>query len=173
MKFLKTLALAAVAVAALARPATAQTLQDEIIRDLQTLAEKVVALAQAVPVSDYTHKVHPDVLSIGEEFMHIASSNFRFPEMLGEQAPEIPEDWARGNAEGIDQAAAAEALNASFSYLYDVVRGIDDLDAPVTVFGRQTDARGWLVVTTVHLHEHLGKLISASRSVGVVPPWSM
>jgi hypothetical protein len=28
------------------------------------------------------------------------------------------------------------------------------------------------VLTTTHLHEHLGQLIAYARSNGVVPPWS-
>ena len=56
-------------------------------------------------MANYSDRVHPDVRSIGEELMHVASTNFR-------------------------------------------------------------------IAMTGHLHKHLGKLISNSRSVGVVPPWS-
>ena len=63
-------------------------------------------------------------------------------------------------------------VNASFSHVSAAVERIDDLDAPLTVFGRQTNVRGFLVVMTSHLHEHLGQSVAYARANGVVPPWS-
>ena len=148
------------------------SLQDEVIVDLRTMHDKFSALAAAVPAARYTHRVHPDVRSIGEELMHVASANFRFPEMLGVEVPDVAPGWISGDAEALDQAAAVAALDASFEHMIAVVRDIGDLDRPMNVFGRPTNVRGFLTVMTGHLHEHLGKLISDTRAVGVVPPWS-
>ncbi len=172
MKWSQAPVLGAFALLLAASPATAQTLQDEIIADLRVMQEKIAGLADAVPLASYTHRVHPDVRSIGEEFMHVASANFRFPGMLGVDAPDVSPAWISGDAEGVEQAAAVAAVNASFEFMIDVVADIDDLSREMIVFGRPTDVAGFLVVMAGHLHEHLGKLISDSRSVGVVPPWS-
>jgi len=149
-----------------------RSLLDESVVDLRIMQEKFAGLAAAVPASDYTNRVHPDVRSIGEELMHVASANFRYPDMLGIQPPQVPQSWIAGDADGIDQATAIDAVNESFDFMVAVVESVDDLDREMLVFGRPTNVRGFLVVMSGHLHEHLGKLISDSRAVGVVPPWS-
>ncbi len=151
----------------------AQTLQEAVVSDVQGVAEKVVSLAQAIPQETYTWRPEEGVRSVGEVLMHITSANYRFPGIIGIRPPEgTPEAWVRGNAEGLTQEDAVEALNASFSYIYDVVRGIEDLDEPVRLFGRDTNVRGFLLTMTTHLHEHLGQLIAYARTNHVTPPWS-
>ncbi len=172
MKWSKALVLGEFVLLLAASPVTAQTLQDEIIGDLRVMQEKMAGLAEAVPGANYTDRVHPDVRSIGEEFMHVASANFRFPGMLGVDEPDVAPGWISGDAEGVEPATAVAAVNASFEFMIDAVADIDDLNREMTVFGRPTYVAVFLVVMTGHLHEHLGKLVSGSRSVGVVPPWT-
>jgi hypothetical protein len=42
----------------------------------------------------------------------------------------------------------------------------------LSVFGSSMTGLDLWVLTTTHLHEHLGQLIAYARSNGVVPPWS-
>jgi hypothetical protein len=46
------------------------------------------------------------------------------------------------------------------------------LDEAVQVLGQKNTNRGMWIMATVHLHEHLGQLISYARSNNVTPPWS-
>lgn len=173
MKALALLVALGVGVLAAAPSAEAQSLTEETIFDLQGVAEKMITLTGAVPESEFDWRPMEGVRSIGEVYMHVASANFRFPGMLGSEPPAgTPDAWIRGDAEGVDADTAARALTASFRYLIRVVNDIDDLDAPMDVFGRSTNVRGFLIVMTTHLHEHLGQSIAYARTRGIVPPWS-
>jgi uncharacterized damage-inducible protein DinB len=166
--------IAALALCALALPAAGQTLQEELIGDLENLRSKYVGLAEAVPESDYSWRPGEGVRSIVEVYMHAASANFRFPQMRDVQPPAgTSQAWIMGGVDGATRASVVEALNASFAHLTSFVEGVDDLDAPVTLFGRQTNVRGFLMLTQTHLHEHLGQSIAYARMRGVTPPWSM
>jgi len=171
MNPIRSLALGALVLAMTAVPASAQTMQEAVISNLETLRDKMVALAGAVPADKYDHKVHPDVRSVGEELMHIASSNYRWPGMIGVDAPDsAPEAWRSGTVEGPEQTQAA--LTASFDHLFGAIRGIEDINATATVMRREMNMTTYLLTMTTHLQEHLGKAISDARSAGVVPPWS-
>jgi len=164
------LALGVLALGLSAVPANAQTLQEAIVSNLETVRDKTVALAQVIPADKLSHKVHPDVRSLGEELMHIASSNFRYPTMIGVAPAMVSDAWLRGTVESPEQTVAA--LNASFDYLFAAIRGITDLNATATVMRREMSMNGYLITMVTHIHEHLGKSISDARSAGIVPPWS-
>ena len=151
-------------------PASAQTLQDAVVGNLETIRDKTMALARATPQEKLGHKVHPDVRSLGEELMHIASSNFRYPTMIGVAPADVPETWRSGTVESPEETA--RALEASFAYLSDAVRGITDLNATAEIRRREMTMNAYLIMMITHLHEHLGKSISDARSAGIVPPWS-
>jgi uncharacterized damage-inducible protein DinB len=173
MNTLKALALGAVAAGLIATPVAAQTQRQAVVNDLRGVHEKIVGLAQTVPVDKYTWRPGQGVRSIGDVYMHIASANFRFPGMVGMQPPAgTSPDWISGNAEGVTRETAVAALNASFEFLYSMIEDIDDLDAPVNLFGQDTNVRQFLVTTGTHLHEHLGQSIAYARTNGIVPPWS-
>jgi len=170
MKPSHPLALLALLSAVASAPASAQTLQEAVVSNLETVRDKTMALARAVPQDKLGHRVHPDVRSLGEELMHIASSNFRYPTMLGAAAADVPEAWRAGTVESPEETA--RALEASFEYLFGAVRGITDLNATVTMRRNEVTMNAYLVTMITHLHEHLGKSISDARSAGIVPPWS-
>lgn len=173
MKAWKPIAFAAVAAALVATPLRAQDMKQAIINDIEGVAEKIVGLAETVPVDKYTWRPADDVRSIGEVYMHFVSANYFFPTLIGFEAPaDTPAAWRSGNAENLTRAQAVEAINASFEHLYASIRQIDDLDAPVNLFGDQTNVRQYLVVMATHLHEHLGQSIAYARTNGIVPPWA-
>lgn len=175
MRVARMLALAVIGWVSLAGPVAAQTLQEEMIGDLEVLRDKFVGLAQAVPESSYTWRPGEGVRSVGEVYMHVVQANFGFPRMIGVAAPEgTASAWTTGDAQGLDRATAVAALNASFDHVVQAVRGItaERLEEKMQVFGRPTNVRGFLVVMETHLHEHLGQSIAYARTNGVVPPWS-
>jgi hypothetical protein len=65
-------------------------------------------------------------------------------------------------------------LDKSFAFLKKALTDTPDgkLDAPLDVFGQKTNLRSLWLMTTTHLHEHLGQLIAYARSNNVTPPWS-
>jgi uncharacterized damage-inducible protein DinB len=170
MKSSRTLPVALLLSVLAAVPVSAQTLQDAVIGNLETVRDKTMALARAIPQDKLGHKVHPDVRSLGEELMHIASSNFRYPTMIGVEVADVPEAWRAGTVESPEETA--RALDASFAYLFDAVRGITDLNATVNIRRRDMTMNAYLIMMITHVHEHLGKSISDARSAGIVPPWS-
>jgi hypothetical protein len=171
MRSTRSLVLGLLALGLTAVPSRAQTLQEAVISNLETVRDKMVAMAEAVPADEYGTKVHPDVRSFGDELMHVASSNYRWPGMIGVEAPaDVPEAWRRGTVESPEETA--KALNASFDFLFDAIRGIDDLNATATVMRREMSMNAYLLTMTTHLQEHLGKAITDCRAAGVVPPWS-
>jgi hypothetical protein len=46
------------------------------------------------------------------------------------------------------------------------------LGESVSMFGQQATVQSLWILTTTHLHEHLGQLIAYARTNDVVPPWS-
>jgi len=148
--------------------------------DLAVVEEKIASLARALPDSAWDWRPAPGVRSSEEVLEHVAYDNFYFPTALGIAPPpatgitddyETARDWAE---EPRDREAVLAALDASFAHLRSALRSPEalPLDAPVTLFGRSMDRRGYWILATTHLHEHLGQLIAYARTRGVVPPWS-
>jgi len=171
MKSIRILALGVFALGVLAIPAAAQSLQDGVIANLETLRDKSIMLAEAVPFSTYSHKVHPDIRSFGDEVTHIASSAFRHGNSFGAQSPDVPEAWLRGTI--VSQEATVNALRAGFDHLLAEIGNINDVNAMISGRGgRQSSVNATLVGIVSHLQEHLGKAITDARAAGIVPPWS-
>jgi len=176
MKILRRSLLGLAATAALALPASAQTLQSEMARDVREVGSKFVSLAEAVPESVYAWRPGEGVRSVSEVFMHIAAANLGLPSGLLGAAPPAgyAQDWFQG-AEGItDKAEVIRHLRVSFEHLASVLEGLSDqeLQEPVNVFGRDTNRVGAALLLETHTHEHLGQSIAYARTNGVVPPWS-
>jgi len=176
MKTLRRTLVAATALAAFALPASAQTLQSEMARDVREVGRKFVSLAEAVPESAYSWRPGEGVRSVSEVFMHVAAANLGLPANLLGVAPPAgyAQDWFQG-AEGItEKAEVVRHLRVSFQHLASVLEGMtdDDLQEAVNVFGRDTNRLGAALLLETHTHEHLGQSIAYARTNGVVPPWS-
>jgi hypothetical protein len=113
-------------------------------------------------------------------FLHIAADNYLLPALLGTSAPVetgITTDFKTAQAfekKVMARDAVLAELQKSFAFLKKSMSDTPDakLDAAVTVFGQKNTTRGMWILTTTHLHEHLGQLIAYARSNKVVPPWS-
>lgn len=149
----------------------------EVLADLADAESKVVGLAEAIPESAYDWRPMEGVRSVPEVFTHIIGMNYFFPTMLGAERPaDMPEEFRdRKTAASVrDKATLIRGLKASFAFERQVIENLPDsrLDESVTMFGRETTVRGFLLSWTADLHEHLGQLIAYARSNQVVPPWS-
>lgn len=135
-------------------------------------ATKFVALAEAMPATDYDWRPMDGVASVVEVYMHIARYNYMYLDQnLGVTAPMA---YADLEEDVTDKAEAVQILSASMDHVRSVVDGMSDadLEAPTRLYGR--DVAKWAVLfqLVAHMNEHLGQSIAYARMNGVVPPWS-
>lgn len=169
---------AADSAAAMGPPLSTSTVQAEMLADLGELRDKYLRLADAMPESAYGWRPEEGVRSVSEVYMHIVAANIGIVTSVLQVPPPTLADPAWydfQNAESItDKMTIGEALAASFDYVAEVVQGASDsrLQGAVDLFGRETSARGALLLVITHCHEHLGQSIAYARMNGVTPPWS-
>ena len=169
-------------------PAAAQTtegqapggLLGDLAKDVQQVEQKVMSLAKAMPDSTFGWRPAPGVRSTGEVFQHIAADNYFLPVLLDKAAPAetgITKDFKTAMAfekRPMDKAAVVAELEKSFAFLRSAMASTTEaqLNATVDMFGQKNTGRGVWLLTSGHLHEHLGQLIAYARSNKVTPPWS-
>ena len=151
-------------------------LRDQYIVDLDTLHAKIVALAIAIPEEKYSWRPMPNVRSISEVLMHVATEWYYWmPRSVGgtEPADFGPPRETTQKLEAISRKSEVlDQLAKSWAHGRAQVASVD----AATLTGKY---KPWNV-TLSHaafnmsgdLHEHLGQLIAYARSVGVKPPWS-
>jgi uncharacterized damage-inducible protein DinB len=162
-------------------PAPQAGIRAELIRDVEMLEEKYVALAEAM-AGKYDYRPAEGVRSAGEVFMHVAGANFLLPTMVGVSAPEsmkagsMEEMMAsmRTLEQMTDEAEMRKELAHAFTHARHAIAQVPDetLDEMVQVFGSSVSKRAALTMLVTHMHEHLGQSIAYARGAGVVPPWS-
>ena len=151
----------------------------DLIANIKSTEEKLVALAEAMPADMYGWAPSVDVRTFSETLIHVAGANFFIPMALG-AAPaegldsgENPmEVMQRMEAEITAKDEVLAKTKESFAYLYEALPTIADLDEKVALFGPPSSKRSYQMILQGHAHEHLGQSIAYARSVGVTPPWS-
>jgi hypothetical protein len=153
----------------------------ELMKDVSDLQGKMVGLAMAVPVAKYDWRPGTGVRSIGEVFLHVAGDNYVMPFAVGVQpdpATGIKMDDFKTigvfEKQKLERDAMVAAMEKSFAHLLKAMSDTPDakLDDHIKFFGMDMTVRQMWVMTTTHLHEHLGQSIAYARSNDVVPPWS-
>lgn len=156
-------------------------LMADLMRDVEQVQTKVLGLAEAIPEGAWSWRPGEGVRSVGEVFLHIAADNYFIPTAAGAMPPAATGikagDYASVQAyEGrkLDKAATVAEVKASFEHLSQVMHQVDEaaMDEQIQMFGQSFTRRQMWVLTTTHLHEHLGQMIAYARSNAVVPPWS-
>ncbi len=145
--------------------------QNEMLVWYDDAANKLVQLAEAIPAEQYSWRPMEGVRSVGEVVGHVTGGSYFLMGMAGAKAPEgAQQDFEHMTS----KADLIRALQQSIEFTRAAMRGMTaaDLDAPATIFGRQTTKREVCLLTLSHTHEHLGQLIAYARSNHVVPPWS-
>lgn len=153
----------------------------DLLYDVNTVEEKLLGLAEAMPAESYAWRPGEGVRSTAEVFIHVAADNWLLPAFAGRAAPAEtgirPDSYEtvrayEGRTMSRDEILAA--LRASFDHVKTAMAGTSAarLDEQVDVFGNPMTVRRLWVMTTTHLHEHLGQMIAYARSNDVVPPWS-
>lgn len=174
-------ALAAIALTSAGAQAQANTLVPDLLRDIGEVEQKLVSLAKAIPADKYGWRPGEKVRSVGEVVMHIASDNYFIPAAAGTAAPAatgIKADSYKTVTDyenrKVSAADAIKEMEASFAFLKNVMQAVpaSSLSAKQKIFGAEMTGQQLWILTTTHLHEHLGQMIAYARSNGVVPPWS-
>lgn len=150
--------------------AQAQTdLQSELQADFETVADKLVQLAEAIPADKYSWRPADGVRSVSESLMHVAAANYFFPSLVGQAMPEgvNPRAFEKEHTEKDD---VLEVFKGSLKALTKMLE-LGDLDKDVA-FGKPMSRLGFYHTAISHSHEHLGQMIAYARSIGVAPPWS-
>lgn len=166
-----------VAAAALAVGAHAQStsgLGDELRGQFEGSAEKLVALAKAMPAETYSWQPMEGVYTVAAAYMHIARYNYMYPDVNLGVAPPMGVEYASLEEAVTDKDEAVEILAASMDHVRGLMVAMSDADlsAPTELYGREVESWAVLLQLVTHMNEHLGQSIAYARMNGVVPPWS-
>jgi len=165
-------------------PAAAQqpnSVLADLLSDVTEVEQKLVGLARAMPAESFAWRPAAGVRSVGEVFQHVAADNYLLPIFAGTPAPAAT--GIKGDAYATvqayetrtaDRATVIADLEQSFAHLRAAMSATAARSPAdtVTLFGETRTLQQVWVLTTTHLHEHLGQSIAYARSNGVTPPWS-
>lgn len=151
------------------------------MKDVEQLREKMVGLARTIPAEKYSWRPAAGVRSVGEVLLHVASDNYFIPTAVG-VAPD-PATGIKGDdyktletyeKKTLSRDAIIAELEKSFAHLKKAMTDSPEskLADKVKFFGQEFTVQQVWILTTTHLHEHLGQAIAYARSNDVVPPWS-
>jgi len=159
------------------RPPTILQMRDGYLSDLDTVHAKIMALANAIPEAKFDWKPTPEVRTVANALMHVAlewavwvpvsaggeppagwspERRAKFMSVTGKKQviEELDKAWQHGRQQ-LASATETRLANVNFS-VYDPPLSFDK-----AAFKMAGD-----------LHEHLGQLITYTRLLGIVPPWS-
>ncbi len=156
------------------------TFTSDMMQNFARTFDHMIQLAEAAPADKFGWRPTEEVRTLSEIYMHTVGVNLLLPSALGAAPPEgieIPEDpFALLGQLEKDHTAKNDVvaqLRSSLEYANAAVPTITDLETEVNIFGFPGTKRAYLLIWLTHAHEHLGQAIAYSRSVGVVPPWSL
>ena len=153
----------------------------DLIKDVDGVEQKFIALAKATPPEKLAWRPGTGVRSFGEVYLHVASDNYFIPASFGTAIPAstgIKSDDFKTltayEARNVTREQIVADLQQSFAHLKASMAKTTaaQLDAPISMFGMKSNAQGMWILATTHLHEHLGQAIAYARMNGIVPPWS-
>ena len=152
----------------------------DLDEDIAVVKNKLVGLAEAIAEDDYDWRPGDGVRSVRETLLHVAADNYFIPIALGAQPPSSSgiSDYASTQAfeaQDLSKEEVIEALDTSFMYLRRILEESDPATVgdELSLFGMDSTVQKAWILTTTHLHEHLGQMIAYARSNDVAPPWSM
>jgi uncharacterized damage-inducible protein DinB len=155
--------------------APSSTFQTDVVAVLGHVQKEMVGLEQAIPQAKFTWRPAKGVRSVAEVYLHAAAAGYFFARMLGvDPPPEIAAQLKTFETSTTDKAKIQKALDDSFAWFGNAVKGMSDADLSKTMDlgGRQTTRRAVVLIGLGHFQEHLGQSIAYARANGVTPPWS-
>ena len=165
------------AVVVVAAPVRAQGISgfgEELLGQFEGSAEKLVALAQAMPAESYSWQPMEGVYTVAAAYMHIARYNYMYPDLYLGVDPPPRVDYESLEERVTSKHEAVEILAASMDHVRGLMNAMSeaDLAAPTRLYGREVENWAVLLQLVTHMNEHLGQSIAYARMNGVVPPWS-
>jgi uncharacterized damage-inducible protein DinB len=147
--------------------------RSEVLAEVMIQEDKFVRLAGAIPAEKYTWRPAPEVQSIAEVFLHVATANYNIYQMVGAPPP-AGFDGKNFEKSTTDKAKIIAALKDSFAHARKAITAMPDADLEKSLdwFGGKNTERGVLLFVVRHAAEHLGQAIADARVNGVVPPWT-
>jgi uncharacterized damage-inducible protein DinB len=138
-------------------------------------ADKVVALAMAMPEDSYTWSPMEGVASVVRVYMHIARYNYFYPDVaLDVPSPMGAAEYDSWEDGVVDKEKAIAILTESMEHVRRVAASMSskDLEAKTRLYDRDIGQWAVLLQLVAHMNEHLGQSIAYARTNHVVPPWS-
>jgi DinB superfamily len=148
-------------------------MKPQAILDLQDMQKKFTQLAEAIPADKYNWRPNPEIRSVAELFLHVASANYGIPNMIGVATP-AGFDGKTYEKSTTDKAKIIAELNKSFVSAIAGVQSMSNADfaKPEKKLGPDANDGDIVYLLVVHAHEQLGHAIVYARSNGIVPPWT-
>ena len=174
-----------VALAVIARPATAQVnpykdgtpgvtgYRSEVLAEVLVQENKFTRLAEAIPAEKYSWRPSPDVRSFAEVFLHVSAANYNLYKLVGTPPP-TGLDVKALEKSTTDKAKVVATLKDSFAHAQKAITSMSDADLEKSMdwFGGKNTERGILLFILRHGAEHLGQSIAYARFAGITPPWT-
>ncbi len=163
-----------------AQPTTAP-LVITLMRDVEGVGDKFVALAKSMPADKYDWRPAAGVRSVREVLLHVASDNYLLPALAGSPAPAVTgidlKDFKsvdRFEKRALAKDSVIAEVERSFAHLGQMMAKTrtENLGDMLSMFGQKSPVQDLWITTATHLHEHLGQSIAYARSNAVIPPWS-
>ena len=147
--------------------------RSEVLAEVIVQENKFERLAEAIPAEKYTWRPAPDVRSVSEMFLHVATANYNLYKLVGTPPPAgvDPQGLEKSTS---DKAKVIATLKDSYTHARKAITAMPDADLEKSLdwFGGKNTERGALLFIVRHGSEHLGQSIAYARMIGVVPPWT-
>jgi uncharacterized damage-inducible protein DinB len=155
----------------------AQTsVKDALVKHWKTAGEFTIAVANAMPASDYNFRPNPEEMSFGQLMAHIGAADVGVCALAsGMKRPDDPPKiaaWRKDSKLEIDKDTAVAYLTSTFGFCDEAVASMtpEKLDAVVGPGSRKMTGFEWLWAYFTHTAHHRGQAEVYLRVKGVKPP---
>lgn len=149
-------------------------MKGQALVDLETMQQKFVDLANALPADKLTWRPSADSRSFAEVFLHVAAERYA---ILGLMGVETPAGVDRKGLEKstTDRSRIVDELNKSWDFAKKTIQGMTNAEFAKLLpkLGPQANAGDVVYILVADNHEHLGQSIAYARENGIVPPWTV
>jgi uncharacterized damage-inducible protein DinB len=160
---------------ALAAPLFSQsTVKDAMVKHWKVTGEFTLAVAKAMPATDYSFRPVPEEMSFGQVMAHIAAADIGTCAVVsGLQRPDEPAKiaaWRKDQKLDIDRDTAIEYITLTFNFCNKAIETTtwEKLDAKVGNTQLTGFERFWSYFT--HTSHHRGQAEVYLRLKGIKPP---
>src|SRR5580704_1830591 len=147
--------------------------RSEVLAEVMIQENKFERLAEVIPADKYTWRPAPDVRSVAEVFLHVATANYNLYKLVGSPPPDGI-DLKNLEKSTSEKTKVMATLKDSYAHACKAITAMPDSDLEKSFdwFGGKNTERGVLIFIVRHGAEHLGQSIAYARMIGVVPPWT-